>query len=63
MTVYIHVLKKKRTKSEPSGKKGNFAGYTRVSHMEIDCKEQKAPKMTVQINLVQLITLQIMRKS
>jgi hypothetical protein len=62
MTVHIHVMKEKRTKSEPSGKKGTFAGY-RVSHMEIDCKEQKALKMTVQIPLVQLITLQIIRKS
>jgi len=33
-----------------------FMGY-KVSHMEIDCKEQKAPKMTVLIPLVQLITL------
>jgi hypothetical protein len=43
MTIYIHVPKKKRTKSDPSGKKGNFASY-RVSRMEIDCKEKKAPK-------------------
>jgi hypothetical protein len=43
-------------------KKGTFARYI-VSHMEIDCKEQKAPKMTEQIPLVQLITLQIIRKS
>jgi hypothetical protein len=43
MTVHIHVTKEKRTKSEPSGKKGTFVGY-RVSHMEIDCEEQKAPK-------------------
>jgi hypothetical protein len=62
MTVHIHVMKEKRTKSKPSGKKGTFVGY-RVSHMEIDCKEQKALKMTVQIPLVQLITLQIIRKS
>jgi hypothetical protein len=60
MTVHIHVTK--RTKSELSGKKGTFAGY-RVSHMEIDCEEQKAPKMTIHIPLVQLITLQIIRKS
>jgi hypothetical protein len=58
MTVHIPVTKEKRTKSEPSGKKGTF-----VSHIEIDCKEQKAPKMTVQIPLVQLITLQIIGKS
>jgi hypothetical protein len=30
--------------------------------MEIDCKEQKAPKMTEQIPLVQLITIHITRK-
>jgi hypothetical protein len=62
MTVYIHVLKKKRTKLKPSGKKGTFARY-KVSHMKIDCKEQKAPRMTVQIPLVQLITHQIIGKS
>jgi hypothetical protein len=39
-----------------------FAGY-KVSHMKIDCKEQKAPKMTISNPLVQLITLQIIRKS
>jgi hypothetical protein len=38
MTIHIHVMKEKRTKSKPSGKKGTFAGY-RVSHIEIDCKE------------------------
>ena len=43
MTIYIHVLKVKRTKLEPSGKKDTFVGY-RVSHMETDCEEQKAPK-------------------
>jgi hypothetical protein len=43
MTINIHVTKEKRTKSEPSGKKGTFAGY-RVSHMEIDCEEKKDPK-------------------
>ena len=56
MTVYIHVPKKKKTK------KGTFARYI-VSHMEIDCKEKKSPKMTEQIPLVQLITLQIIRKN
>jgi hypothetical protein len=39
MTIYIHVPKKKKTK------KGNFERYI-VSHMEIDCKEHKAPNMT-----------------
>jgi hypothetical protein len=43
MTIYIHVPKEKRTKLEPSGKKGTFMGY-RVSHMEIDSEEQKALK-------------------
>jgi hypothetical protein len=49
-------------KSKPSGEKGTFVGY-RVSHIRIDCKEQKDLKMTVQIPLVQLITLQIIGKS
>ena len=62
MTIHIHVMKEKRTKSKPSGKKGTFARY-KVSHMEIDSKEQKALKMTVQFPLVQLITLQIIKKS
>jgi hypothetical protein len=39
-----------------------FARY-KTSHMEIDHEEQKAPKMTEQIHLVHLITLQIIRKS
>jgi hypothetical protein len=56
MTVYIHVPKKKKMK------KGTFARYI-VSNMEIDCKEQKASKMIEKIPLVQLITLQIVRKS
>jgi hypothetical protein len=43
MTVHIHVTKEKRDKLEPSSEKGTFAGY-RVSHMEIDCEEQKALK-------------------
>lgn len=29
--VYVHVLKEKRTKMEPSGKKGIFVGYTETS--------------------------------
>jgi hypothetical protein len=62
MTIHIHVMKETRTKSKPSDKKGTFARY-RESHMEIDCKEQKAPKMTVQIPLFQLIPLQIIGKS
>jgi hypothetical protein len=36
MTVYIHVPK--------NTKKNLFLRY-KVSHMEIDCNEQKAPKM------------------
>ena len=43
MTIYIHVPKQRRTKLEPSGKKGTFMGY-RVSHIRIDCEEQKALK-------------------
>jgi hypothetical protein len=43
MIVYIHVPKAKRTKLEPSGKKGTFARY-KVSHMVIACEEQEAPK-------------------
>jgi hypothetical protein len=39
-----------------------FVGY-RTSHMEMDHEEQKAPKMREQIPLVQLITLQIIKKS
>jgi hypothetical protein len=37
MTVYIHVPKKMKKKL--------LLRY-KVSHMEIDCKEKKAPKMT-----------------
>jgi hypothetical protein len=29
--VYIHVSKEKRTKLEPSGKKGTFVGYSETS--------------------------------
>ena len=29
--VYIHVLKEKRTKMEPSGKKGTFVGYSEIA--------------------------------
>jgi hypothetical protein len=43
MPVYIHVPKEKRTKLEPSGKKGTFVGYIE-SHMEIDSEEQEASK-------------------
>jgi hypothetical protein len=32
MTVYIHAPKEKRTKLEPSGKKGTFCGIQRVSY-------------------------------
>ena len=38
MTVYFHVPKKMK-------KKKKLILRYRVSHMEIDCKEQKAPKM------------------
>ena len=30
-TVYVHVAKEKRTKMEPSGKKGIFVGYSETS--------------------------------
>jgi hypothetical protein len=43
MTVYIHVLKEKKTKLEPSINKGNFVVY-RDSHMEIDSEEHEALK-------------------
>jgi hypothetical protein len=43
MTIYIHVPKEKRTKLEPSRKKGTSMGY-KVSHMGIDCEEHKALK-------------------
>jgi hypothetical protein len=46
MIVYTHVPKEKRTKLEPSRKKDTFVGY-KVFHMEIDCEEQKALKMTI----------------
>jgi hypothetical protein len=39
-----------------------FARYT-TSHMKTKHEEQKAPKIIEQIPLVQLITLQIIRKS
>jgi hypothetical protein len=37
MIIYIHVPKKMKKK---------LFLRSRVTHMEIDCKEQKAPKMT-----------------
>jgi hypothetical protein len=37
MTIYIHVSKEMKKK---------LFLRSKVSHMEIDCKEQKAPKMT-----------------
>jgi hypothetical protein len=46
MTVYIHVLKKKRTMLEPSGKNDTFVGY-RAFHMGIDCEEKKDLKMII----------------
>jgi hypothetical protein len=55
MTAYIHVSKKNRMN------KGNFVRY-KVSHMDIDCKDQKDPNMTKTIPLFQFITLQIIRK-
>jgi hypothetical protein len=49
-------------KSRPSGNKGTFSGHI-VSHIEIDFKEHKAPKMTAHIPLVHFITLRIIGKS
>jgi hypothetical protein len=46
MIIYIHVPKVKRMMLEPSGKKDTFVGY-KVFHMEIDCEEKKALKMTI----------------
>jgi hypothetical protein len=62
MTIHIHVPKEKRTKSKPSRNKGRFVGY-KISHMEIYCKENKAPNMTLHIPLIHLITLHIIMKS
>jgi hypothetical protein len=56
MVVYIHVPKRKKSK------KGTFARYI-VSHMDINCKEKKAPKMTKKIPTLQLITLQMIKNS
>ena len=47
MTVYINILKVKKTKLEPSKKKDTFVGY-RVFHMEIDEEEQVTPPMVRQ---------------
>jgi hypothetical protein len=38
MKIYIHILKEKKTKLEPSEKKDTFVRY-RVFHMEIDEEE------------------------
>jgi hypothetical protein len=43
MTVYIHILKVKKMKLEPFGKKDTFMGY-RVFHIKIDSEEKKALK-------------------
>jgi hypothetical protein len=50
---------------DPCTKEEEEATFARhkTSHMETDYEEQKAPKMTKQIPLVQLITLQIINKS
>jgi hypothetical protein len=47
---------------EEEEEEATFARY-RTFDMETDHEEQKAPKMTEQIPLVQLIILQIIRKS
>jgi hypothetical protein len=53
---YIHPC----TKEEEE--EATFARY-KTSHMETDHENQKVPNMTEQIPLVQLITLQVIRKS
>jgi len=58
--VHIHIMK--RIKLELSSKKDTFTWYI-VSHMEIDCEEQKALNMTIHIPLFWKIILQIIRKS
>jgi hypothetical protein len=59
MTMYIRILKAKRTKLEPSRKKDIFVGY-RVFHIEIDREEQKA---SYDDRTILLFTLQIIGKS
>jgi hypothetical protein len=48
--------------TEEEEEEATFYRY-RTSHIETDHEEQKAPKMKKKIPLVQLITLQIIRKS
>jgi hypothetical protein len=48
--------------TEKEEEETTFVRYT-TSHMKIEHEEQKAPMITEQIPLVQLITLQIIRKS
>ena len=48
--------------TEEEEEEATFARY-KTSHMKTDHEKQKAPKMTEQIPLVHLITLQIIRKS
>jgi hypothetical protein len=47
---------------EEEEEEATFSRY-RTSHMQTDHEEKKAPMMTEQIPLVQLITLHIIRKS
>jgi hypothetical protein len=56
---HIHTCTEQEEKEE---EEVIFARYT-ISHMKTKHEEQKAPKITEQIPLVQLITLQIIMKS
>jgi hypothetical protein len=50
------------TEEEEEEEEATFSRYI-TSHIETDHEDQKALKMTEQIPMVQLITLQITRKS
>jgi hypothetical protein len=59
MTIYIYILKGKRTKLEPSRKKDIFVGY-RVFRRTIDSERKKDLEDD---HTVYFFTLQIIRKS
>jgi hypothetical protein len=58
---HIHPCTEEEEEEEEE-EEATFARYT-TSHMKIDHEEKKAPKITKQIPLARLITLQIIRKS
>jgi hypothetical protein len=58
---HIHTCTEQEEEEEEE-EEATFARYT-TSHMKTKHEEQKAPKITEQIPLVQLITLQIIMKS